>query len=296
MELRVLRYFLTVAREENITRAAEVLHITQPALSRQLTALEDELNCQLLVRGNRKVSLTEAGTLLRRRAEDLVALADKTEREFAAGGQELAGEISIGTAESCASQMLPELLEPFIREHPLVRFDMVSGNADQIKDSLDQGLLDVGLLLEPVEVEKYEFLRLRQVERWGVLLRADDPLCEKDAVTPGDISCLPLLLSRRALVQKELASWFGEDFEQLHILSTYNLIGNAVHFVERGLGCAVTIEGAVSAFDPGRVCFRPLSPELNGRSVLIWKKYQTFNPLLTQFLNHARMTFGHGKI
>lgn len=296
MELRVLRYFLTVVREENITRAAQVLHITQPALSRQLTALEEELGCQLLVRGKRKVSLTEAGLLLRRRAEELVELADRTEREFAAGGQDLAGEIVIGSAESSAAQLLPRLIEPFLREHPLVRFDLISGNADQVKDQLDQGLLDIGLLLEPVEVEKYEFLRLQQVERWGVLLRADDPLAAKEAVTARDISPLPLLLSRRALVQKELASWFGEDLEQLHILSTYNLIGNAVHFVERGLGCAVTIEGAVSAFDPNRVCFRPFTPALTVRSVLVWKKYQTFSPLLAHFLNHIKVTLRHDKL
>ena len=295
MELRVLRYFLTVVREENITRAADILHITQPALSRQLTALEDELNCQLMIRGKRKVTLTEAGLLLRRRAEELVELADKTEREFAAGGEEAAGEISIGSAESSASQLLPRLLAPFIQEHPLVRFHLVSGNADQIKDQLDQGLLDVGLLLEPVEVEKYEFLRLRQTERWGILLRPEDPLAEKESVTPEDVSSLPLLISRRALLQKELASWFGGEFEHLHILATHNLIGNAVHFVEYGLGYAVTIEGAVSTFDPSRVCFRPFAPELTARDVLVWKKYQAFNPLLTQFLNHVKVTFRHDK-
>lgn len=295
MELRVLRYFLTVVREENITRAADALHITQPALSRQMNALEQELNCQLFVRGKRRTTLTEAGQFLRRRAEELIALEEKTEREFAASGQELMGEISIGSTESSAAKIFPTLIAPFIQAHPMVRFDLLSGNADQIKDSLDAGLLDIGLLLEPVDVEKYEFLRVEQREKWGGLLRADDPLSEKSAVTPEDLSDLPLLLSKRGLIQKELESWFGSFYERLHILATYNLIGNAVHFVEQGLGCAITIEGAVSSYDPQRVCFRPFTPELSFRSVLIWKKYQVFSPVTAQFLNHLKITLEHDK-
>ena len=180
MELRVLRYYLAVAREENITRAAEILHITQPTLSRQMSELEEELHTRLFERTNRKIILTESGLLLRRRAEELVALADKIEQDFLDNDDELTGLISIGAGVSAAvSETLPDLLKEYSQNYPQVRFELHTGTAEEIKDKLDKGLLDVGILMEPVEVEKYEFVRLPQKEIWGILMPEDDPLAQK---------------------------------------------------------------------------------------------------------------------
>lgn len=292
MELRVLRYYLTVAREENITRAADILHITQPTLSRQLSQLEEELGAQLMIRGKRKITLTEDGLRLRRRAEELVELAEKTEQEFGGASPELSGVISIGSAESSAAKFLPKLLEQFSAEHPLVQYDLLSGNADQLRERLDTGLLDAALLLEPVDVTRYDFLRLQETDRWGVLMPARSPLSEKSFVDAADLRELPLLMPRRDSVQRELSAWFGGSFEHLHIFSTHNLIKNAALLVEHGLGYAVTIEGAVDVYDRERFCFRPLSPELTVGAVLVWKKYRSASPAVSAFLQCARLLTG----
>ena len=215
MELRVLRYYLAVAREENITRAAEILHITQPTLSRQMSELEEELHTRLFERTNRKIILTESGLLLRRRAEELVALADKIEQDFLDSGDELTGLISIGTGVSAAvSETLPELLKEYSQNYPQVRFELHTGTAEGIKDKLDKGLLDVGILMEPVEVEKYEFVRLPQKEIWGILMPEDDPLAQKTEITPADLQFLPLIVSWR-IDEREAKAWFGGDTERL---------------------------------------------------------------------------------
>ena len=208
MELRVLRYYLAVAREENITRAAEILHITQPTLSRQMSELEEELHTRLFERTNRKIILTESGLLLRRRAEELVALADKMEQDFLDSGDELTGLISIGTGVSAAvSETLPELLQEYSQNYPQVQFELHTGTAEGIKDKLDKGLLDVGILMEPVEVEKYEFVRLPQKEIWGILMPEDDPLAQKTEITPADLRSLPLIVSWR-IDEREAPEYF----------------------------------------------------------------------------------------
>lgn len=288
MELRVLRYFLAAAQEENITRAAEALHVTQPTLSRQLQQLEEELGVRLFVRGKRKLGLTEAGMLLRRRAEEMVELADKTEQELSAPTRELSGTIFIGSAETVAAKALPPLLEAFHREHPLVRYDLISGNADQMKERLELGLMDVAVFMEPVNLEQYEFLRLPEADRWGVLVPAGDALAEKESVSLKDLGDSPLFLSRRDSVQKALSGWFGADFEKLNILLTHNLIGNSARLVEYGLGYALTAEGSVELYDSSRVRFLPFAPEFSVRSVLAWKKYRTFSPTVEAFLELAR--------
>lgn len=288
MELRVLRYFLTVTREENITRAADILHITQPTLSRQLTQLEDELGTLLFTRGKRKIVLTEAGMLLRRRAEELVELADKTEQELGSPARELSGTIAIGSGETRAANILPRLLGIFREQHPLVHYDLISGNADQMKEQLDLGLMDAAILMEPVNLDKYEFLRLPDMDRWGVLMPAGAPLAERESVSLEDLKGIPLLTSRRASVRKELADWFGEEFDRLDFFATHNLIRNAALLVEHGLGYAVTIEGAVDIYDKNRVRFLPFAPEFPCRAVLAWKKYQTVSPAVSAFLECAR--------
>ena len=286
MELRVLRYYLTVAREENITRAADMLHITQPTLSRQMAELEEELNTRLFERTNRKIVLTESGMLLRRRAEELISLADKVQQEFQSGGDELTGLISIGSGVTAAvSACLPRLLQDYAQKYPQVRFELHTGTAAGIKDLLDKGLLDIGILMEPIEVEKYDFVRLPVKEVWGILMPADDPLAQKTAITPGDLQDLPLIVSWR-IREREAKAWFGGDTAHLNVFCTYDLIDNAATLVERRLGYAFVIQGALKPA-PG-LTFRPLSPEVSNTSVLVWKRYQPSHPAVQKFIELAQ--------
>ena len=286
MELRVLRYYLTVAREENITRAAEILHITQPTLSRQMAELEEELNTRLFERTNRKITLTEAGMLLRRRAEELVSLADKTELEFKNSGEELTGLISIGSGVSAVvSENLPDLIQTYSKKYPHVCFELHTGTAAVIKDQLDKGLLDIGILMEPVEVEKYDFIRLPKKDVWGVLMPEDDPLAQKNSITSADLQNLPLIASWR-IVEREAKAWFGGNTDHLNVICTYDLIDNAALLVERRLGYAFVIEGALKNY-PGLV-FRPLFPEVSNTSVLVWKKYQPSSGAVQKFIELSR--------
>lgn len=286
MELRVLRYYLTVAREENITRAADMLHITQPTLSRQMAELEEELHTRLFERTNRKIVLTESGMLLRRRAEELISLADKVQQEFQSGGDELTGLISIGSGVTAAvSACLPRLLQDYAQKYPQVRFELHTGTAAGIKDLLDKGLLDIGILMEPIEVEKYDFVRLPVKEVWGILMPADDPLAQKTAITPGDLQDLPLIVSWR-IREREAKAWFGGDTEHLNVFCTYDLIDNAATLVEHRLGYAFVIQGALKPA-PG-LTFRPLAPEVSNTSVLVWKRYQPSHPAVQKFIELAQ--------
>lgn len=286
MELRVLRYYLTVAREENITRAADMLHITQPTLSRQMAELEEELHTRLFERTNRKIVLTESGMLLRRRAEELISLADKVQQEFQSGGDELTGLISIGSGVTAAvSACLPKLLQDYAQKYPQVRFELHTGTAAGIKDLLDKGLLDIGILMEPIEVEKYDFVRLPVKEVWGILMPADDPLAQKPAITPGDLQDLPLIVSWR-IREREAKAWFGGDTAHLNVFCTYDLIDNAATLVERRLGYAFVIQGALKPA-PG-LTFRPLAPEVSNTSVLVWKRYQPSHPAVQKFIELAQ--------
>lgn len=287
MELRVLNYFLTVAREENITRAAQLLHVTQPTLSRQLMQLEEELGVQLFHRGKHSVSLTEDGMLLRRRAQELVSLSEKTKLELQHKEEIPAGEIAIGCGESKSMSLLSEKMVSFRQKYPLVQFSIYSAIADDIKERIEKGLLDMGLLVEPVDISKYEFIRLPVKERWGVLVREDSPLAQKDCVTPEDLLEVPLLMVQREQVKNELSNWFGETYDQLEIAAVYNLIVNAAFMVERGLGVAICFDlGAV--FENLR--FIPLLPRMETGSVLVWKKNQMLSAAQTLFIQHVRNT------
>ena len=287
MELRVLRYFLAVAREENITKAAALLHVTQPTLSRQLMQLEDELGVQLFRRSQYRVILTEDGMLLRRRAQEIVELADKAERELQHHETELTGEVAIGCGESVAMTFLSEHIRAFRALHPQVQFRIYSAIADDVKERIEKGLLDMGLLTEPVDIGRYAFLRTPQKDRWGVLLPKDHPLAKKPAVTPDDLLGIPLLLSGRETIRNELASWFGDAYEKIEIAATFNLILNAANMVRNGIGAAL-------CFDLGNlsdeVTFVPLAPTLETGTVLAWKKDQTDSPAAEQFLKFIRHT------
>ena len=295
MELRILRYFLAVVREGNITKAAEILHITQPTLSRQLKELEEELGTNLFIRGKREIKLTDEGLLLDQRAKEIIELADKTERQFIEHKNLIGGVISIGCVESRATLFLPELLEKFSKKYPQVQYDLYNGYADDIKEKIDKGLIDIGLLLEPVEIWKYDFIRLPHNERWGVLMQKSDPLAQKESITLKDISMFPLIIPKRAIVQNEIANWFDGDFNKLHIFATYNLIFNAILLVEKGLGYAVCIQGALSIRDNSTTCFIPLTPEHTTKSVLIWKKNYIFSSASSLFIETAKMLFKYDK-
>ena len=288
VETRLLHYFLMVAREENITKAAQLLHVTQPTLSRQLMQLEEELGVQLFHRGKHSVRLTEEGMLLRRRAQELVSLSEKTKQELQCREEVPAGEIAIGCGETKSMSLLSSSMVSFRERYPLVQFSIYSAIADDIKERIEKGLLDMGLLVEPVDISKYEYIRLPVKERWGVLVREDSPLAGKEFVTPEDLLGVPLLMVRRELVKNELANWFGDSFDQLEIAATYNLIVNAAFMVEQGLGVALCFDlGAV--FENLR--FVPLTPRMETGSVLVWKKNQTLSAAHTLFIQHIRNAF-----
>ena len=298
MELRVLRYFLAVVREENILRASEVLHITQPSLSRQLAQLEEELGAKLFERGNRKITLTEAGMLLRRRAEELVALADKTEQEFSElnGGDDVSGTISIGCGEISAVSELAKMIKEFSAKYPNINFNFYSGNADNIKDQIDNGLMDFGLFLEPVEIDKYDFIRMPVQEHWVVVVPKNSPLADKEKVTPQDLKDKPLILPSRDKVKSEVANWFGSSYNSLNVFSSNNLINNAAMLVEQGLGYAFSVYGAVSMYGNGKVCIKRLYPDLISTSVIAWKKHQPMGTAATKFLKHISMLIEHTRV
>ncbi len=295
MEIRVLRYFLTVVREESITKAAEVLHITQPTLSRQLAQMEEEIGVKLFDRGSRKIRLTNEGILLRRRAEEILQLVDQTEKELVEQEEQVEGRISIGCGEMASVQLLPELFDSFRRRYPRVSFDLFTATADLVKEQLDKGLLDIGLLLEPVDMEKYDFIRLNMKEKWVVLMRPDDPLAQREVVTAKDLSSLPLILPRRMRVQNELASWFGDYYNKLNVAFTSNLNTNGAIMVSKGLAYSLVIEGAMSFWDPSKVTYRPLYPELTATSVLAWKRGQPFSLAAAKFIERIRCPLGIGE-
>lgn len=288
MEIRTLRYFLTVVREESITKAAEVLHITQPTLSRQLFQMEEEIGVKLLNRGSRKITLTNEGILLRRRAEEILQLVDKTEKELVEQDEQIEGKITVGCGEIASVQLLSELFRTFREKYPRVSFDIFTATADLVKEQMDKGLVDIGLLLEPVDMEKYDFIRLDIKEKWVVLMRPDDSLAQKEYITAKDLSDLPLILPRRMSVRSELTSWFGDYFSELNVAFTSNLSTNGSVMVSNGLAYSLVIEGAVPFLDRSKVTYRPLFPELTATSVLAWKRGQPFSLAATKFIEHLK--------
>ena len=274
MEIRVLKYFLLVAREENITKAANLLHLTQPTLSRQLMQLEEELGVQLFRRSKHHIILTEEGMLLRRRAEEIVALADKTKDDLQHREEQLTGTIAVGSGELQSSRFLTQLLTAFQEKNPLVRFAIYSGNSDNIKERIERGLLDVGLLQEPVDISKYSFVRTPCREQWGVLVRDDSELAARENVSPAELASVPLILPERESVQNELFNWFGSYAEGLHITATGNLLYNLASLVRASGGSVLTLN-LDCTYEGLR--FIPLSPPLESNTVLVWKKAQTLS-------------------
>lgn len=289
MDIRILKYFLTVAREESITRAAEVLHITQPTLSRQLTQLEEEVGSKLFIRGTRKIVLTGEGMLLCRRAREIADLVDKTEMELAASQQLVEGCVSIGSGELAAVGRLAGLIDSFREKYPMVTYDLFTATADQVKERMESGLIDIGLLLEPVDVDKYEYVRLDIREKWVAVMRPDDPFAKKAFVTAEDLAKVPIIMARRSNVESELGNWFGEYYKDLNVVFHSNLPSNGAVMVQQGLGYALTVEGiSDSLWDKGKICVRPLHPVLEASSVLAWKRQQPFGRAAQKFIEHVR--------
>lgn len=292
MDIRVLRYFLAVAREESITGAAEYLHLTQPTLSRQLMDLEIELGKKLFIRGSRKVTLTEDGMLLRKRAEEILDLVTKTESEFhQADHTDISGDIYIGGGETDAMRLLAQTAKELQADHPHIRYHLYSGNAEDVTERLDKGLLDFGILIEPADLSRYDYIKLPAVDIWGVLMRRDSPLAAKNTISPKDLWNVPLLTSRQVMAQKELLTWIGKNLGELDIVTTYNLIYNAGLMVEEGLGYALALDRLVNTSGDSVLCFRPLEPRLEVGLDLVWKKYQVFSKASSTFLGRLQEKF-----
>ncbi len=293
MEFRVLRYFLTVAREGSITAAANSLHLTQPTLSRQLQDLEKELGQKLFVRGKYKVSLTPEGMMLRKRAEEIVDMVDKTESEFRAIKEIIGGDIYIGCGETESMKYVAEVMTELQKHYPEIKFHIYSGNAEDVTEKLDRGLLDFGILIQPIDLSRYDTLTIPHKDVWGVVMRKDSPLAEKDCVELGDLVGVPLLASRQMSKKYSAESgfldWFKEEFENLNITATYNLAYNAAIMVEAGMGYAVTLDKLVNT--SGNLCFRPLKPRLESGLDIVWKKYQVFSPAAKLFLDRLKEKF-----
>lgn len=284
MELRVLKYFLAVAREENITRAAALLHLTQPTLSRQLMQLEEELGVQLFHRSRYRIVLTDDGMLLRRRAQELVDLAEKTEQEFRRD-PELRGEIAIGSGDLEGMHLLAGWLASFQKLHPRITYRISSGNADHTKERLENGTLDLGLLLEPVDISRYDILRMPVKEQWGVHLPEQSPLAQKEAITARDLADIPLIFTERGIVQKELERWFGPYAANIRAVATGNLPYNMALLARENMGAFLTVR-LRCCYEGLR--FLPLSPPLEVGTVLAWKKTESFPPAFAALLEHLR--------
>lgn len=284
MDIRVLQYFLTVAREESITRAAEALRMTQPPLSRQLKDLEDELGKKLLIRGSKKVTLTEDGMLLRKRAEEMIDLMEKTKAELASSDENINGEIYIGGGETDAISLFAQAAGKLQKKHPLVHYHIYSGDAEIVMEKLDKGLIDFGLLVGPVDVSRYDCMRLPVSDTWGVLMRKDSPLAEKDVICAGNLWDKPLIVSQQVYTGSDISAWLGKDLHKLNVVMTYNLIYNAAHFVKAGFGYAITLDNLVNTTGESELCFRPLYPILKAELSIVWKKYQVFSRASKEFL------------
>lgn len=284
MELRVLQYFLAVARENSISGAAEFLHLSQPTLSRQLKELEEELGKQLFIRGNRKITLTEEGMILRKRAEEVTELIRKTEEEITSSDDMLAGDISIGAGETDGNRFLIKAMNAMQKDYPLVHFNVISGDKATITEAIDRGLIDFGIVFGNIDTAKYDSLPIHHEDTWGVLMRRDAELASKDFVTADDLMDKPLIISRQAFQNSELKNFFHMEQEKLNIAATYSLLFNGSLMVDEGLGYAICFDKLVNVSGNSSLCFKPLKPSVNVHMGIIWKKYQVFSKPAQKFL------------
>ncbi len=284
LDIRVLQYFLAVAQEESITKAAEVLRMTQPPLSRQLKDLEDELGKKLLIRGSKKVTLTEDGMLLRKRAEEMLDLMEKTKAELTGSDENINGNIYIGGGETDAVSLFAQTARKLQEKYPLIHYHIYSGDAEIVTEKLEKGLIDFGLLVGPVDVSRYDYMRLPVSDTWGVLMRKDSPLAEKETVCAGDLWDKPLIVSHQTSNHSDVMAWLKKDISRLNIVITYDLIFNASLFVKKGIGYAIALDKIINTTGDSELCFRPLYPHLEAGLCIVWKKYQVFSRASKEFL------------
>ncbi len=298
MELRVLKYFLAVAREGSITAAANSLHLTQPTLSRQLQELEKELGQKLLIRSKYKTGLTPEGMILRKRATEIVELVEKTESEFNSLNETIGGDIYIGCGETDSMKYIAQIMKDLQDEYSDIKFHIYSGNAEDVTEKLDKGLLDFGVLIQPIDLSKYDYITMPEKDVWGVIMRKDSPLAEKKEITLPDLIDKPIIASRQMSKKYSADSgfldWFGKEFDNLNIVATYNLVYNAAIMVQAGMGVAITLDKLINPTNHPNICFRPLRPKLESGLDIVWKRYQMFSPAAKIFLNrlHAKLENG----
>lgn len=290
MELRVLEYFLAVTQEQSISAAAEHLNLTQPTISRQLKDLEEELGKQLLVRGkrNHKIGLTEEGRLFRKRAQEIVELVQKTENEIRQSGHGIAGDIFIGAGETDSLRVIARVAHRIQTEYPAVHFHIVSGDGQDLMDRLDKGLFDFGLLLGTNDSSKYEQLALPMLDHWGVLMRRDAPLAQKDRIMPQDLWDKPLILSRQMIHLPSFLQWMQKPIAELQISATYNLAYNASLMAEEKMGYVLTLDKLINTSGDSNLCFRPLYPDITLGMKLVWKRYAAMSKAAEYFLAQLR--------
>lgn len=291
MDIRVLQYFLAVAREESITKAAETLRMTQPPLSRQLKDLEEELGKQLLIRGSKKVTLTEDGMLLRKRAEELVELMEKTKAELTSSGDNINGDIYIGCGETESISILAQAAQDLQKKYPLIHYHIYSGDAERVMERLDKGLIDFGLLVGASDISKYDYIKFPQKDLWGVLMRKDSPLAEKENVNAEDLRDKPLIVSHQTSINTEMLRWLKSDISKLNIVATYDLIYNAAQFARKGFGYVIALDRLINTAGDSNLCFKPLYPTLEAELCIVWKKYQFLSRASNLFLNQLQREF-----
>ena len=291
MELRVLGYFLAVAREQSMVRAAQSLHLSQPTLSTQLKALEEELGKQLLIRGSkgsRKITLTEEGMILRKRAEEILNLVQKTQREISLSDQTIVGDVYIGTGETDAVRFIARAAKELYQTYPGIHYHISSGNADFVSEQLDKGLIDFGIVFGNVDHAKYHSIELPFKDLWGVLMRRDAPLAEKPVICPEDLWDKPLIISKQEDSKSTLSGWLQKELSELEVVATYNLLFNASLLVEEGLGYAIGLDKIINTSGNSKLCFRPLSPQREAGMQIVWKKYQVFSKACEKFIEKLK--------
>ena len=289
MEIRVLKYFLAVAQEGSITGAANFLQLTQPTLTRQLRDLERELGHQLFIRTNHNVSLTPEGIVFRKRAQEIIDMVEKTQAEFNSMNDDISGDIYIGAGETIAITGIAKIIKELQEEHKNIKFHLYSGNAENITERLDKGLLDFGILIQPIDISKYEYITLPNKDTWGVLMQKNSPLADKKSITKEDLLNIPLIVSRQVMQRKNVKNdynmWFGSYIDRLNIVATYNLIYNAAKMTEVGVGYSIGLENLINTTGESNLCFRPLNPKLESGLDIVWKKHQVFSQASKLFLS-----------
>ncbi|MCR5797436.1 MAG: LysR family transcriptional regulator [Eubacterium sp.] len=290
MEIRTLRYFLAVAREENITKAAELLHVTQPTLSKQLKALELELGKKLYTRHSFSIKLTDEGMLLRKRAEDLVDMADKIEREFDSLNDITGGDLYLGLAESYQIKYLAMAIKAFKAKYPNLHYHITSGDTEQVEEKLDKGLLDFLVLAEHPDSHKYEYIEFPESDIWGLIIPKTDPLASKKAISVNDLINLPLFCSEQAWTN-EIKKWAGNTYPKLTLEGSLRLSYNGSVFTREGLGYLLTFNHLIDTSDESGLVFRQLKPTLETKLYIAWKRHQTFTPIAERFLEHLKKSF-----